>query len=436
MPGSRARAYVERLAASECPALTTRRARREEQTGAPHDPPVWTRAAGCHVWDVDDNRFVDLSAGFGAAAVGHAHPKVVAAIQAQAARLMHALGDLQPSDVKVDLLERLAGLVPLPNARVILGLQGSDAVEAALKTAVLCTGKPGVLAFTGGYHGLAHGPLALCGYRAAFRTPFSNQLNPHVCFAPYPGLESGRAETLAGALASIASAWDAAGSPIGAVVVEPVLGRGGVVLPPPGFLRELGALCRARGALLIADEIMTGLGRTGHLLLSIAMGAEPDIVCLGKALGGGQPVSACVGRGDVMAAWGDPGGEALHTGTFLGNPVGCAAALAALRVLTDEDLATRALRVGERWQGELQTLTARHTSIEAVRGIGLLQGIVLSSPGQALSVVQGLLRRGYITVPAGADTRVLSLTPPLTIPEPLLEGFLPALDDTLSEHAT
>src|SRR5262249_51742543 len=147
---------------------------------------VWSRAFGVNVWDVDGNRYVDLSAGFGAAAIGHGHPSVVVAVQSQAAQLAHALADLHPSDVKIALLERLSALAPFPEARVILGLSGSDAVTAGLKTAALYTKRPGILAFEGGYHGLEYGPLAACGHDERFRAPFASQLNAHVVFAPYP----------------------------------------------------------------------------------------------------------------------------------------------------------------------------------------------------------------------------------------------------------
>jgi 4-aminobutyrate aminotransferase/(S)-3-amino-2-methylpropionate transaminase len=183
-PGPRSRAATDQLAQTECPALTTRRARRGERSGAPQDPIVWARARGANVEDVDGNVFVDLSAGFGAASIGHSHPRLLERVRAQSERLIQALGDLHPSDVKIALLGRLTQLVAFPS-RVMLGLSGADAVEAALKTAMLFTGKPGVVAFEGGYHGLSHGPLAACGYSAEFRTPFAPQLNPHVAFAWY-----------------------------------------------------------------------------------------------------------------------------------------------------------------------------------------------------------------------------------------------------------
>jgi 4-aminobutyrate aminotransferase/(S)-3-amino-2-methylpropionate transaminase len=425
IPGPRSAALVERLAAVECPAFTTRRARRAERTGAPHDPIVWSEARGANVIDADGNCFVDLTAGFGVAAVGHAHPRIVEAVGAQSGRLLHALGDLHPSDVKIHLLDRLASMTPLSDARVILGTSGSDAVEAALKTAVVATGRPGVLAFEGGYHGLAHGPLAVSGYSEAFRAPFLPQLNPHVTFAPYPGA----GVTLDAALDAVRRAWPK--SDPGAIIVEPMLGRGGVVIPPAGFLRALGALAHERGALFVVDEIFTGLGRAGALFRSIDDGAAPDLLLLGKALGGGLPVSACIGRGEVMAAWGDPAGAALHTGTFFGHPLGCAAALAALDVIDDEALVARANDVGGRLRERLEPLAERSPLVRDVRGRGLMIGVELASGSVGLRLVRELLERGYLTLPSGRDAEVLQLVPPLVIDESLLEGFVAALFDVL-----
>jgi 4-aminobutyrate aminotransferase-like enzyme len=426
-PGSSSERWVERLSQAECPALTARRARRQERSGAPEDPIVWTRAHGANVVDADGNIYVDLSAGFGAASVGHSHPRVVQAIQTQSERLMHALGDMQPADVKIELLSRLTKLCSEP-ARVMLGLSGSDAVEAALKTALLYTGRPGVLAFEGGYHGLSHGPLAACGFSPAFREPFSAQLSPHVVFAPYPEHTQALSASLSAVSAALAS------GNIGAVLVEPILGRGGVVVPPDAFMPELHALCRAQGALLIADEIMTGIGRTGALFAHEHSGVCPDLVCIGKGLGGGMPVSACLGREQVMAAWGESSGAALHTGTFFGHPVSAAAALATLDVLHDEQLCERAQRSGALLLQQLAPL-ARQAGVSAVRGRGLLVGIELEAPGHALRCMRALLARGYITVPAAADARVISLTPPLCISVDQLLGFVAALRESLQVSA-
>ena len=424
---------MDALAQTECPALTARRARQAETSGASYDPIVWARARGVNVEDVDGNVFVDLTAGFGAAAIGHGHPDVVEAIRQQTERLLHALGDVHPSDVKIALLSRLARLAPFPDARVILGLSGADAIEAALKTAVLSTGRSGVLAFVGGYHGLSYGALAECGYKESFRAPFAEQLGRHVTFAPYPAV--GEAGTQHHALAAIAEIWAAAKTPIGAVLFEPAQGRGGMVFPPRGFLEGLGELARERGALLIADEIFTGLGRCGTTWLSVAEGVVPDLVVTGKALGGGMPISACLGRSEVMRAWGTPGGEAIHTSTFLGHPLACAAALASLDVLEREGLAERAVRIGEPFRDRLRALLTKHHFVRGVRGVGLMIGVELDGGARGLRIVRRLLERGYLVLPAGPDARVLSLTPPLSISETLLDAFAVALDEVLTQDA-
>lgn len=401
-PGERTRAWIDRLAQTESPAFTARRARRHEVSGAPQDPIVWTRAVGTNVEDADGNRYVDLTSGFGACALGHSHPAIVAAIQTQSERLVHALGDLHPSDVKIELLEKLCALAPW-DARAILSSNGSDAVESALKTAALATGKPGILAFEGGYHGLSFGALAACGYREGFRAPFAEQLNPHVRFAEWPSVESAAAVLDPG---------------IGAILVEPIQGRGGIRVPPEGFLEELAELAHANGTLLIVDEILTGLGRCGTSWVS---DAHADILCVGKALGAGLPISACLARTEVMRAWGDPDGEAIHTGTFYGNPLGCAAALASLELLGE--LYARARDVGD----ELATQLREHGF--RVEGRGMMLGVRFDDTAEdtVLPLVHRLLQRGYLTLPAGREAKTLELLPALTIERELLDGFVDAL---------
>jgi 4-aminobutyrate aminotransferase-like enzyme len=409
------------LAASECPSLTTRRKRRAEQTGASHDPIVWVEACGANVVDADGNRYVDLTAGFGVAFVGHRHPQVVAAVKRQADRLLHALGDLHPSDVKIQLLERLCELAPWPEARVMLSLSGADAVTAALKTAVMATGKPGVVAFYGGYHGLSYGPLSVLGYDARFRQPFEEQLPPHVHFARWPRTEAG----VEAALETLPEDW----SQIGAVVVEPVQGRAGVRLPPEGFLPALKNQCLAHGAVLIVDEIFTGLGRCGAWWRSVDTGVTPDLICAGKALGGGLPVSACIGRREVMERWGSPDREAIHTGTFYGDPLGSAAALATLELIEREGLMLEAAERGASIARALRSVGL--PGIAKVRQIGLMLGLQLEEELSALTLARRLLERGYLVLPAGARADVLQLTPPVTLTGPQVEGFVEALKDAL-----
>jgi len=425
LPGPLGSEFVERLAATECPAFTARRQRRAELSGAPHDPIVWAEASGANVVDADGNVFVDLTSGFGVAAVGHGHPRVIDAIRVQSERLIHALGDVHPSDVKVRLLEAIAKRMPFAGARTLLSTSGADAVEVAIKTAMLVTKKPGVLAFLGGYHGLSHGPLAACGYSAAFRAPFAEQLNPHVRFAPFPD-ESAEVAT---AIAAVEANLD---DSIGAILVEPALGRGGVRFAPPGFLAALSGLAKSRGLVLIADEIFVGLGRTGVPLMSVAEGLDADLICLGKALGGGMPISACVGKPEIMAAWGDPGGEAIHTGTFFGHPLSCAAALAALDVIDDEHLGARAIELGRVFVSTLEAKAPPH--VTAIRHRGLMIGVQLDAPGLGLGVVRGLLEVGYLALPAAPDASVVQIVPPLVIHGELLEDAANALADVLGDH--
>jgi 4-aminobutyrate aminotransferase/(S)-3-amino-2-methylpropionate transaminase len=381
---------------------------------------VYATALGANVVDVDGNRYVDLAGGFGAALIGHRHPNVMRALELQSARLLHALGDVYPSDAKVGLLERLAKLHPDAGAQVILGQSGSDAVSAALKTACLASGRPGVLAFGAAYHGLGYGPLAVLGLRPSYRQPFAPQLNPNVAFAPYPEQAAEKDAALARAEQVLA------GGSVGAVLIEPILGRGGVLVPPPGFARELSELARRYGAFFIADEVWTGLGRAGAWLRSASDGAVPDLICLGKGLGGGLPVSAVVGRREVMAAW-SRDEEIVHTSTHAGAPLACATALATLDVLGREALIDRAARLGTEFRQWLESELSEQPGIR-VRGAGLMLGIDFGArPGAAVIAARALLERGFLATTGGGQREVLVLTPPLTIAEHLLRAAVPAI---------
>lgn len=418
IPGPRSRELSARLAAVECPAFEARRDARAKASGEDHAPIVLSHGEGDIVWDVDGNAFVDLVAGFGSLALGHAPAEVVRAASKAAERLPVALGDVYASEAKVRLCEALAALYPEPGARVMLGLSGADAVTCAMKTAVLARGRRGVLAFDGAYHGLSHGPLAACGLAPAFREPFADQLGAFVSFAPYPHDPSDLDVALSTA-ERVLQRGD-----VGLVLVEPLLGRGGCVEPPPSFLRELSVLARAHGALLAADEIWTGLGRAGSMIASIEASDGswlPDLVCFGKALGAGFPISACVGRAEAFEAWGAHGGAALHTATHFGAPPACEAALVALAEITARRLPERARRVGA---ALVRTLTE---SGFVVTGRGLMLGVDLRTPSHALAVSRRLLARGFSTLTGGTRGSVLTLSPPLILDERYLEPFALAL---------
>lgn len=419
-------------------------------------PPFWTDAEGATVRDAAGNTYLDFTGAFGVALAGHRHPLIGERIAAQARRLVHGMGDIHPPAVKVEFLEALAALMPWPDTRTILGLSGSDAVEAALKTAQLATGRHGIIAFEGGYHGLTLGALATT-HREHFRRPFTDRLARHVHFVGFPS-SAGEAEGVLSEIGALLSG-DAA-VPVGTVLVEPIQGRAGVRIPPSGFLAQLAERTRAGGALLIADEIFTGMGRTGALLACDHDRVVPDLVCLGKALGGGMPLSACSGPREVMDAWPPSSGEAVHTSTFLGHPLGCAAGLGFLAALEAEDLTGRARRLGGRAIDYLTAKLAGCEEVRAVRGRGLMLGVELRVPetahtdtadgaaearsaadtgdidmGPAVAVAKRALDRGLIVLPAGASGEVVELTPPATISDKELEAGLDVLVSAVTAGA-
>jgi 4-aminobutyrate aminotransferase-like enzyme len=427
-------------------------------------PIVWDRAKGVHVWDAEGKRYLDLTAAFGVAATGHANTRVVRAGQRQMAKLLHAMGDVHPHALKAQLarelsritFERWAGQTtghsPQATAtgrgkvsagKTIFCNSGFEAVEAALKTAMLATGKPGVVAFEGAYHGLGYGALNVT-QRAHFRWSFREQLRGFGHFVPFPMLTAqGRRGT--DGLPTL----DAIEAQIlrllrrehaGAVLVEPVQARGGMNVPPPGFLTMLRRVCDEHNALLILDEIYTGFGRTGKWFACEHSGTVPDVICLGKALTGGFPLSACVGRADLMdAAWPSSSGEAIHTSSFLGHPVGCAMALAQIREITARNLVLRSAELGKMLLSSLAALAPGASPLRLLpRGLGLLAGLELRSPNGApatdvvLKAVKGLLNRGFILLPEGEHGNVIGFTPPLTISASQLRAAVNALEAVLN----
>jgi 4-aminobutyrate aminotransferase-like enzyme len=336
---------------------------------------IWAEAEGCRVVDSEGRDYIDLSGGFGVAALGHRNPEVDAAVRRQAARCVHALGDLAEADVTQALRMRLGK----DGHDILLGVTGEDAVELALRTALLVTGRPGILAFDGAYHGTGLLALTATGFEQ-FRAPFAAWLPGPVYRRPY-GEDPGPlpAET-------------------GCVIVEPVQGRAGARVPPAGFLEGLRERCDEAGALLIADEIYTGLGRTGTLWRS---GQLADIVTCGKALGGGLPLSACLMRTGLASAW-DLGPEDVYTHTHMGNPLACAAALVVLERVPD--LFDRVMAAGERF------------GAAGWQGAGLMRAI----EGDAFAAWE----RGVIVIPAGEDGRYMSATPALTITDDEIDEAL------------
>jgi 4-aminobutyrate aminotransferase-like enzyme len=422
-------------------------------------PIVWARAQGVHVWDAEGRRYLDLTAAFGVAAAGHASRSVVQAARRQSGQLLHAMGDVHPHALKARLARALSRLTferwtraPAGQidpsrgskgaAKTLFCNSGFEAVEAALKTALLATGKPGVLAFTGAYHGLGYGALNAT-HRDYFRSPFRSQLREFTHFVPFPCVarsgekSSAEADPLAETLRDLRRVFRR--HAIGAVLVEPVQGRGGIRVPPAQFLPSLRRLCDEQGALLILDEIYTGFGRTGRWFACEHARTAPDVICLGKALAGGFPLSACVGRAALMdAAWPASPGEALHTSTFSGHPVGCAMALANLRELERKKLVERSAARGAFLLDLLKSRLAGSRLQIVVRGLGLMVGVELrdrdGNPATptGLRIVQAMLRRGFIVLPEGEHSEVISFTPPLTITKAQLSESVDALAEALN----
>ncbi len=464
-------------------------------------PIVWQRANGVHVWDAAGKKYLDLTAGFGVAAAGHANPKVVRTGQKQMATLLHAMGDVHPHALKGQLARELSRITferwatatvshpaePTPDpsqegnghgarprrvpshgaagggptratGKTIFCNSGFEAVEAALKTAILATGQRGVIAFEEAYHGLGYGALSAT-HREHFRAPFRSQLGGFEHCVPFPGIDPDHPAVSQGQKKGIGG-FATAGSgerremlhkiearidrllrreKIGAILIEPIQARGGINVPPKEFLPMLRRLCDRYGALLILDEIYTGLGRTGKWFACEHSGVVPDIICLGKALTGGFPLSACVGRADLMdAAWPKSTGEAIHTSTFLGHPVGCAMALAQIAEIRRFKLPERSARLGSFLLNALVGLASEHPGLQLLpRGIGLMAGLELrngdGSPATApaLDIIKNLLHRGFILLPEGEHSNVISFTPPLTISEAQLRTTVNALAEEL-----
>lgn len=423
-------------------------------------PIVWSRARGVHVWDVEGRKYLDLTAAFGVAAAGHANPRVIRAAQRQMGQLLHAMGDVHPHALKARLARTLSELTferwaqelaanrthsatrrssggrtpkhvsPERSAharagghgKVIFCNSGFEAVEAALKTALLVTKKAGVIAFEGAYHGTGYGTLNTT-HRQEFRGPFRSQLAAFGQFVPFPAGTADLDRVLTRVQQRLRRRT------VGAVLVEPVQARGGIRVAPPSFLAGLRDLCNEHEALLIVDEVFTGFGRTGAWFGCDHFGVRPDLICLGKALTGGFPLSACVGTARLMdAAWPLCQGEAIHTSTYLGHPVGCAMAMAQIDEIKRGDLVAHSRDLGAWLLTALQSGLAGAPIRTSVRGLGLMVGVEITERKEAhvtrqtWMLIKQMLHRGYLILPEGAHGQVAAFTPPLVIRPAQLAG--------------
>lgn len=398
-------------------------------------PIVWERAKGMYVWDAEGKKYLDMTAAFGVAAAGHANTRVITAGKRQMGQLLHAMGDVHPHFLKARLARELSRLTferwgsPAALGKTIFCNSGFEAVESALKTAMLATGRSKIIAFAGAYHGLGYGALSAT-HREHFRGPFRSQLREFGLFAPFP-TASEPLDKLETTLRRFFRK-----NAIGAILVEPIQARGGINVPPPEFLPLLRKLCDEFGALLILDEIYTGFGRTGKWFACEHSKTIPDLICLGKALTGGFPLSACVGRAAVMdAAWPVSSGEAIHTSTFLGHPVGCAMALAQIKEIDSQNLVEQSAKSG---QYLLAALRDRMPQLPA-RGMGLMAGLEFNQSSgkpdtmRCLDLVKKMLQRGYILLPEGESGNIISFTPPLIVTKAQLDKTVDALAELVSK---
>ena len=369
----------------------------------PTKPVAIVRGEGARVWDAEGKEYVDCSAGVGVAALGHAHPAVVEAVTAQVATLATLAGSY-PNDQRAELQERLCSLLPEGFERVFFCNSGTEAVEGALKFARLSTGRAGLVAAQRGFHGRTMGALS-CTWEKKYREPFE-PLVPECSHAPYGKLEAFEA------LVTEETA---------AVIVEVVQGEGGVRPAPEGFLQGLRELCDARGALLIFDEVQTGFGRTGRVFAFEHVGVVPDLVSLGKAIGGGLAMGAVAIGARVEGL-----GLGAHGSTFGGNPLACAASNAFLRTLVEEDLVRRSAELGARFADRLGSISS--PLVREVRGLGLM--VALDLRVRSAPILADLQEHGVIALPAGPT--VLRFLPPLVIEEQQLERVAAEIEAALA----
>jgi 4-aminobutyrate aminotransferase len=430
VPGPEAQAIVARSEQAITPSL-------------PRAYPLAVKRAHCvAVEDVDGNIFLDCAAGIAVCATGHCHPAVVQAIQEQSSRLIHICGADFYDAQYTELAERLARLAPGSSPKkVFLGNSGAEAIEAALKLARYHTGRTQIVAFSGAFHGRTLGAVSLSASSPRYKEGF-RPLVPGITHVPYAYCYrcSYSLAYPACGLACVDSieedifAHSVAPKEVAAVFVEPVLGEGGYVIPPPGWLPKLRALCDKYGILLVADEIQSGLGRTGKMWAVEHSDVEPDILCSAKALASGMPLSAMIARSEVMS-W-QPG---AHGSTYGGNPVCCAAAQATLDVIEQEGLLDNATRVGQQLLSNLRELAKESHLIGDVRGMGLMIGVELvldkeaktKAAQEANRVVQECFKRGLLLLPCGPNN--VRFSPPLTITEGQASTAFQIFADALSQ---
>jgi 4-aminobutyrate aminotransferase/(S)-3-amino-2-methylpropionate transaminase len=402
-------------------------------------PVFAARARNAELWDVEGKRYIDFGAGIAVVNTGHSHPAVVAALHEQLDAFSHTCIMVTPYPAAVELAEKLCAVAPIEDARAIFVSTGAEAVENAIKIARAATGRPGVIAFTGGFHGRTNLCMGLTGKVVPYKKGFG-PFTPDIYHAPFPAEYLG--VTGADSLAALERLFQSEIEPgrVAAIIIEPVQGEGGFYPVPDGFLESLRSLCNQHGILLVADEIQTGYARTGRMFAIEYAGVEPDILTVAKGIAGGFPIAAVVGRRAVMDGP-EPGGLG---GTYAGSPLGCAAGLAVLDVIEQERLCDRALQVGGRLLTGLRELQARYPDrVGDVRGLGAMVAMELVIDGDparpdaalAKALCSRAIESGLILLSCGVRGNVIRILVPLTIEMEHLEEGLTILADSFGHCA-
>lgn len=371
-------------------------------------PVTIEKGVGAHVWDIDGKEYIDCMGGYGVALVGHQNQRVNNAIKEQLDKIITVHSSLY-NKTREEFLKMLIGLAPKGLTQVHLNNSGAEAIEAAIKFARKFTGKKGMVAMKGSYHGKSFGALSLT-FGPKYRKPFE-PLVEKVSFASFGDIES---------LRSVIDDETAF------VILEPIQGESGIIVAPEGFLQEVRKLCDEKGILLIFDEIQAGLGRTGRLWACDHWNTVPDILCLAKGIAGGVPMGVTLVRPDILASM----NKGEHSSTFGGNPISCAAGIAALKALTEDGLIENSEKMGKIFREGLEKLKEKHTMIREIRGKGLMIGIEMKF--EIKDILMGLIKEGILMLYSGRN--ILRILPPLVISEDDITKVLHVLDSILTKE--
>jgi 4-aminobutyrate aminotransferase len=366
------------------------------------------KGRGAYLISKSGKKYLDFACGIAVTNLGHCHPKVVASAAKQAENLIHACAGIVYYDANIALAEKLASICPGGLDMSFFCQSGTEAIEGAIKAAKYVTKKPGLIAFQGGFHGRTLGSLSITTSKAKYRDPYEPLL-PNVFIAPYS--KDNSLEEVEHILKS---------ERIAGIVVELVMGEGGYIVASKDFIYGLRALCNKYEALLIFDEVQTGLGRTGKMFASEHFGVYPDIMALAKALASGFPIGAVVGKSSIMKQW----SAGAHGGTMSGSPVSCAAAIATIDVIEKEKLAESAEKLGQYFMGKLNIMKKKYPAIKDVRGLGLMIGVEFSGATAAKQVRTNCLDNNLIVITCGSDDQVIRLIPPLIVTKEQIDSAL------------